>query len=243
MRGWGADSRVGPYRLLRHIGTGGMAEVWLAERADGAFQRQVAIKLLFRHADSTQRDSFAQRFTRERDILASLHHPNIAALHDAGVTPTASPGSRSNTSRASRSRPGATARGSAWPNACGCSARCCSRSSMRMRTSSSTATSSPPTSSSRRRRGAAARLRHRQTEEEGGAPLAETELTRHAGRPLTVQYASPEQLSGARSRSRAMSIRSASCSTSCSAARSPTNSSSHRRRGSNRRSSKPSRAR
>jgi serine/threonine-protein kinase len=88
---WGAGSRVGAYRLQRHLGTGGMAEVWLAERADGAFQRQVALKLLFRHADSTRRDSFAQRFARERDILASLNHPNIAALHDAGVTPEGQP--------------------------------------------------------------------------------------------------------------------------------------------------------
>ena len=64
-----------------------MAEVWLAERADGAFERQVAIKLLFRHASSHERDALAQRFARERDILASLRHPNIAALHDAGVTP------------------------------------------------------------------------------------------------------------------------------------------------------------
>ena len=42
--------RIGPYKLLRHLGSGGMAEVWLAERVDGAFQRTVAIKLLFRHA-------------------------------------------------------------------------------------------------------------------------------------------------------------------------------------------------
>ncbi|MEO8058219.1 MAG: serine/threonine-protein kinase [Burkholderiales bacterium] len=68
-----------------------MAEVWLAQRDDGAFRRQVAIKLLFRTASSTQRDSFAQRFARERDILASLNHPHIAGLHDAGVTPSGQP--------------------------------------------------------------------------------------------------------------------------------------------------------
>ena len=55
-----------------------MAEVWLAERADGAFERQVAIKLLFNHPTRSQRDSFVARFERERDILASLHHPHIA---------------------------------------------------------------------------------------------------------------------------------------------------------------------
>ena len=88
---WVPGSRVGPYRLIRHVGQGGMAEVWLAQRDDGAFRRQVAIKLLFRTASSTQRDSFAQRFARERDILASLNHPHIAALHDAGVTPSGQP--------------------------------------------------------------------------------------------------------------------------------------------------------
>ena len=88
---WVQGSRVGPYRLIRHVGQGGMAEVWLAQRDDGAFRRQVAIKLLFRTASSTQRDSFAQRFARERDILATLNHPHIAGLHDAGVTPSGQP--------------------------------------------------------------------------------------------------------------------------------------------------------
>ena len=88
---WVQGSRVGPYRLIRHVGHGGMAEVWLAQRDDGAFRRQVAIKLLFRTAASTQRDSFAQRFARERDILAKLNHPHIAGLHDAGVTPSGQP--------------------------------------------------------------------------------------------------------------------------------------------------------
>ena len=82
---------IGPYRLLCPLGAGGMAEVWLAERSDGAFQRRVAIKLLFRQVGSAMRDSVAQRFARERDILASLDHPNIAALHDAGVTPAGQP--------------------------------------------------------------------------------------------------------------------------------------------------------
>jgi len=88
---WAEGSRVGPYRLVRRLGEGGMAEVWMAQRDDGAFQRTVAIKLLFRNKGSSDRDSFAQRFTRERDILASLDHPHIAALHDAGVTPAGQP--------------------------------------------------------------------------------------------------------------------------------------------------------
>ncbi len=88
---WQAGSRIGPYRLVSRIGSGGMAEVWLAQRDDGAFQRQVAIKLLFRNQASDALDTFAQRFNRERDILASLDHPHIAGLHDAGVTPTGQP--------------------------------------------------------------------------------------------------------------------------------------------------------
>jgi len=76
-----AGERVGPYRLERLLGAGGMAEVWLAERADGAFKREVALKLpmLFR-----LRKDLTGRFARERDILAGLEHPNIARLYDAG---------------------------------------------------------------------------------------------------------------------------------------------------------------
>jgi serine/threonine-protein kinase len=87
----GEGSRVGAYRLIRPIGSGGMAEVWLAERADGAFDRQVAIKLLFNQPTRSQREGFVARFERERDILASLHHPHIAGLHDAGVTARGEP--------------------------------------------------------------------------------------------------------------------------------------------------------
>jgi serine/threonine protein kinase len=78
-----AGDAVGPYRLIRLIGEGGMAEVWLAQRADGAFKREVALKLpmLLR-----LRKDIASRFFRERDILAALEHPNIARLYDAGVS-------------------------------------------------------------------------------------------------------------------------------------------------------------
>ena len=88
---WAPASRIGPYVLIEKLGQGGMAEVWLARRDDGVFERRVAIKLLFRHAGSTASDSFAQRFARERNILASLHHPNIAGMHDAGVTAQGQP--------------------------------------------------------------------------------------------------------------------------------------------------------
>ena len=73
--------RVGPYRLLREIGQGGMGSVWLAERADGAFQRQVALKLP-RLSGSA---GLAERMAREREIGALLEHPHIARLYDAGL--------------------------------------------------------------------------------------------------------------------------------------------------------------
>jgi serine/threonine protein kinase/TolB-like protein/Flp pilus assembly protein TadD len=75
--------RVGPYELVRPIGAGGMAEVWLAQRADGAFKREVALKLPML---TRLRKDLASRFVRERDILARLEHPNIARLYDAGVS-------------------------------------------------------------------------------------------------------------------------------------------------------------
>jgi len=81
-------ARVGPYELLRSLGSGGMAEVWLARRADGAFKREVALKLpLLRQL----RQDLAQRFTVERDILAGLEHPLIARLYDAGIDASGHP--------------------------------------------------------------------------------------------------------------------------------------------------------
>ena len=76
-----AGDRVGPYRLVREVGRGGMGSVWLAERADGAFERKVALKL----PRMTWSRGLAKRMTREREIGALLEHPNIARLYDAGV--------------------------------------------------------------------------------------------------------------------------------------------------------------
>ncbi|TBV74704.1 serine/threonine protein kinase [Pseudoxanthomonas winnipegensis] len=72
---------IGPYRLLRWLGAGGMAQVWLAERIAGGFRQQVAIKLIAQVPDPLQ-----GRLSAERDILASLVHPGIARLYDGGVT-------------------------------------------------------------------------------------------------------------------------------------------------------------
>ncbi|MGY6518664.1 MAG: protein kinase domain-containing protein [Lysobacteraceae bacterium] len=74
---------IGPYRLERLVGEGGMGQVWQASRADGLYERRVALKLL--------RPGFADpnlrsRFHRERQILARLGHANIARLLDAGTT-------------------------------------------------------------------------------------------------------------------------------------------------------------
>jgi eukaryotic-like serine/threonine-protein kinase len=74
---------VGPYRLLRLLGAGGMGAVWLADRQDGQFSKQVALKLL--HPGMADPELRA-RFLQERQILASLQHPNIAALFDGGVS-------------------------------------------------------------------------------------------------------------------------------------------------------------
>ncbi len=78
---------VGPYRLLRLLGEGGMATVWLAERIDGSLHRQEALKL----PRSGWAIGLAQRMARERDILATLEHPHIARLYDAGVTAAGRP--------------------------------------------------------------------------------------------------------------------------------------------------------
>ncbi|MDQ2962392.1 MAG: serine/threonine protein kinase [Pseudomonadota bacterium] len=71
----------GPYSILRELGHGGMGAVWLAERADGLFARQVALKLV--HA-SLAGTAWTERFAREREILGALNHPHIARLLDAG---------------------------------------------------------------------------------------------------------------------------------------------------------------
>lgn len=77
------DSMIGPYKLDRLLGEGGMGQVWLARRADGLYQRRVALKLL---RPGLADPNLRQRFTRERQILARLGHPHIARLLDAGIS-------------------------------------------------------------------------------------------------------------------------------------------------------------
>ncbi|MGE5717222.1 MAG: serine/threonine-protein kinase, partial [Acidobacteriota bacterium] len=81
--GAAVPSRVGPYTIVREIGQGGMGAVYLAERADREYRGNVALKIVPRGMDT---DFILQRFRSERQILASLSHPNIARLLDGGTT-------------------------------------------------------------------------------------------------------------------------------------------------------------
>src|SRR5919201_2224994 len=74
--------RVGAYVIIREIGRGGMGTVYLAARADGYFEKEVAIKVLNR---GVAQDDKLRRFGAEREVLARLDHPNIARLIDAGT--------------------------------------------------------------------------------------------------------------------------------------------------------------
>jgi tetratricopeptide (TPR) repeat protein len=83
-----AGDVIGTYRLVRELGSGGMGSVWLAERIDGLISRPVALKLPL---GAWKRAGLAERMARERDILATLAHPNIAHLYDAGLTADGQP--------------------------------------------------------------------------------------------------------------------------------------------------------
>src|SRR5688572_20122949 len=80
-----AGSLIGPYRVVRQLGRGGMGTVFLATREDEEFEQRVAIKLV------RGGEMLVQRFRQERQILASLEHPNIAHLLDGGTTPDGLP--------------------------------------------------------------------------------------------------------------------------------------------------------
>jgi serine/threonine-protein kinase len=79
----GDGGRVGPYRLLRRIGSGGMGTVYLARRDDDQYERLVAVKVLRWGLDTPEA---RLKFLAERQILARLEHPNIARLYDGGTT-------------------------------------------------------------------------------------------------------------------------------------------------------------
>jgi eukaryotic-like serine/threonine-protein kinase len=77
------EVRLGPYRLLRRLGDGGMGTVYLARREDETYERDVAVKLI---RSGLQSPDALHRFFAERQILARLEHPNIARLYDGGST-------------------------------------------------------------------------------------------------------------------------------------------------------------
>ncbi|HXO26014.1 MAG TPA: protein kinase, partial [Thermoanaerobaculia bacterium] len=83
-----AGTTVGSWRVLSLLGRGGMGEVYLAERSDPAFTQRAALKIIRRGMDS---QSIVRRFVRERQILASLEHPNLARLLDGGTGPDGRP--------------------------------------------------------------------------------------------------------------------------------------------------------
>ena len=82
------DGSFYPYRLLRRLGQGGMGSVYLAERVDARFEKQVAIKML---APLRDRPALVRCFARERQALAKLEHPNLCRLLDAGETTDGTP--------------------------------------------------------------------------------------------------------------------------------------------------------
>lgn len=81
-------ARIGAWRIVRLIGQGGMGAVYLAVRDDDAYRKEAAIKLIRFGLDSA---SIVRRFRRERQILASLDHPNVARLLDAGAAEDGAP--------------------------------------------------------------------------------------------------------------------------------------------------------
>jgi non-specific serine/threonine protein kinase/serine/threonine-protein kinase len=81
------EQRFGPYRVLRQIGSGGMGAVYLGVRDDDQFRKRVAIKVV----QTAETDEILRRFRHERQILASLEHPNIARLLDGGATEDGKP--------------------------------------------------------------------------------------------------------------------------------------------------------
>jgi eukaryotic-like serine/threonine-protein kinase len=82
------DRRIGPYRLIRELGRGGMGAVYLAARADQEYESQVAIKLVRPGLDT---EFILRRFRRERQILARLQHPHIARMLDGDTTADGTP--------------------------------------------------------------------------------------------------------------------------------------------------------
>ncbi|MEO6803405.1 MAG: serine/threonine-protein kinase [Granulicella sp.] len=83
-----ASGKIGPYTILRHLGSGGIGSVYLVERTTAGAVQKSALKVLMRSAAGP---FFVERFEREQHILASLDHPNITRLLDAGISDEGEP--------------------------------------------------------------------------------------------------------------------------------------------------------
>ena len=186
-------STVGPYRLTARLGRGGMSTVWIAERIDGMLKRRVAIKL---PQVSWAMPEAARRMARERDLLGSLEHPNIARLYDAGVGDDGRPylalelvdGMPIDDYCADAARRHRGARGDPAAD----------RTRRRVRALAFDRPSRSETLQHPgrcRRTGAPARFRHRQTTR-SRRPGDRATTRSSAGRLFTPDYASPEQLRG-----------------------------------------------
>jgi eukaryotic-like serine/threonine-protein kinase len=187
-----AGMRIGPYQLISELGRGGMGAVWLAERADGQLKRRVALKLPRQAWGS----ALAQRLARERDILASLEHSNIARLYDAGIDVQGRPyfamefveGQTIDTYCRERSLP-VRERIALILQVCEAVAHAHSRLVVHRDLKPSNVLVTD--------KGEVRLLDFGIAKLMEGDSAAETALTREAGRALTLDYASPEQIAGA----------------------------------------------
>ena len=183
--------RLGPFRVLEEIGRGGMGAVYAAERVEGGFEQQVAIKTLKRGLDT---DEVLSRFVAERRILARLEHPNIARLIDGGLTGDGLPwfamervDGRPITEEAERRGLTSTARLSLFLDVCGAVAFAHRQRVVHR--------DLKPSNVLLDQRGAVKLL------DFGIAKLldpGDERLTRTESRVLTPKYAAPEQIAGAR---------------------------------------------
>jgi tetratricopeptide (TPR) repeat protein/tRNA A-37 threonylcarbamoyl transferase component Bud32 len=184
---------LGPYRVEREIGRGGMSVVYSALRADGEFHKRVAIKLIKRGMDTR---AVVERLRRERGILAALEHPSIARLLDGGTTPDGRPWIAMEYVEGLPIDRFCAARGLSVEDRCELIAKVCDAVAYAHRNlvvhrdlKPSNVLIAPDGSPKLLDFGIAKLL------DEGGEDGADP-LTRGFSRPFTPEYASPEQLSG-----------------------------------------------